>query len=327
MIITKTPVRISMGGGGTDLESYYSKHGGFLIGAAINKHIYITLTRMFEGNLQIKYSKTETVNSVDEIQHPTVRESLKLAKISNGLEITSIADVPSNSGLGTSSSFLVGLLRALHAHKNEHVTDYGIAEEACRIEIDILKEPIGKQDQYMASFGGIQCLEFDSKGHVTINPLKITHDVVEELEKNILLFYTGIKRSSSYVLSQQNRHLKEDREKVVEQLHSIKDIALRTKKCLEKGDAGAFGEMLHLHWNAKKKMSSRVSNPFIDKCYDLAVRNGAIGGKIMGAGGGGFFMFYCGDKKDKLRKALAREGLKEMYFRFDFEGSKVLLNL
>ena len=327
MIITRTPVRISMGGGGTDLQSYYSKHGGFLIGATINKYIYITLTKMFEGNLQVKYSKTETVNHVDEIQHPTIKEGLKLTNILSGVEITSIADVPSNSGLGTSSSFLVGLLRALHAYKNEHVTNYEIAEEACKIEIETLKEPIGKQDQYLASFGGMQCLEFDSKGHVTITPLKVTHDVVEELEKNIMLFYTGIKRSSSYVLSQQNRHLKEDKGNVVEQLHIIKDIALKTKKHLERGNARAFGEMLHLHWNTKKKMSNRVSNPFIDKCYSIAMKNGAIGGKIMGAGGGGFFMFYCDDKKDKLRKALIKQGLKEMYFRFDFEGSKVLLNL
>ncbi len=327
MIITRTPVRISMGGGGTDLQSYYSKYGGFLIGATINKYIYITLTKMFEGDLQVKYSKTETVKTVDELQHPTVRESLKLAKIYNGVEITSIADVPSNSGLGTSSSFLVGLLRALHAYKNEHVTNFEIAEEACKIEIEILKEPIGKQDQYLASFGGIQCLEFDKEGRVTMYPLKITHDVVEELEKNIALFYTGIRRPSSYVLSEQDKSVKEEKGNAVDCMHEIKNIALKTKKHLEDGNVNGFGEMLDLHWNAKKKMSNKVSNEFIDKCYNTAMGNGAIGGKIMGAGGGGFFMFYCDNKKDSLRKAMNMLGLKEMHFRFDFEGSKVLLNI
>ena len=327
MIITRTPVRISMGGGGTDLQSYYSKYGGFLIGATINKYIYITLTKMFEGNLQVKYSKTETVNHVDEIQHPTVRESLKLTKISNGIELTSIAEVPSNSGLGTSSSFLVGLLRALHAYKNEHVTNFEIAEEACKIEIDILKEPIGKQDQYMASFGGLQCLEFDRQGYVKITPLKVTHDVVEELEKNVVLFYTGIKRASSYVLSEQNKSMQEDNEKAVECIHELKEIAYKTKRYLEEGNVHAFGEMLDLHWNIKKKLSNKVSSNFIDDCYALARKNGAIGGKIMGAGGGGFFMFYCSERKDNLRKALTNAGLKEMHFRFDFEGSKVLLDI
>lgn len=327
MIITRTPVRISLGGGGTDLSSYYSKYGGFLIGATINKYIYITFTKMFEGNLQIKYSKTETVKNIDEIQHPTVRESLKLTNINKGIEITSIADVPSNCGLGTSSSFLVGLLRALHAYKKEHVTNYEIAEEACKIEIDILKEPIGKQDQYMASFGGLQCLEFDRQGYVIVTPLKITHDAVEELENNIILFYTGIRRPSSYVLSEQNKSMKEDNEKAVECMHKIKDIAFKTKKYLENGDVHAFGEMLDLHWNTKKGISNKVSNEFIDKCYKTAIKNGAIGGKIMGAGGGGFFMFYCDSKKDKLRKSLTKMGLREMYFRFDFEGSKVLLDI
>jgi len=327
MIITRTPVRISLGGGGTDLRSYYSKYGGFLIGAAINRYIYITLTKMFEGDLQIKYSKTETVKNIDEIQHPTVRESLKLANINHGIEITSIADIPSNSGLGTSSSFLVGLLRALHAYKKEHVTNYEIAEEACKIEIDILQEPIGKQDQYMASFGGLQCLEFDRQGHVTVTPLKVTHDVVEELEKNIVLFYTGIRRPSSYVLSEQNKSAMEDKSTTVESLHELKDIAIKTRKYLEEGNVRGFGELLDLHWNIKKKMSNKMSNEFLNKCYDIALQNGAIGGKIMGAGGGGFFMFYCDQKKDKLRASMTEMGLREMYFRIDFDGSKVVLDM
>ena len=327
MIITRTPVRISLGGGGTDLASYYSKYGGFLIGAAIDKYIYITQTKMFEGDLQIKYSKTETVKHIDEIQHPTVRESLKLANVTNGIEITSIADVPSNSGLGTSSSFLVGLLRALHAYKKEHVTSYEVAEEACKIEIDILKEPIGKQDQYMASFGGLQCLEFDREGRVIVTPLKVTHDVVEELEKNIVLFYTGVKRASSYVLSEQNKSIKEDNATAVDSLHELKEIALKTRKYLENGNVRGFGEILDRHWNIKKKISNKMSNEFIDKCYETALQNGAIGGKIMGAGGGGFFMFYCDQKKDKLRDVLTKMGLREMHYRFDFDGSKVLLDL
>ncbi|MBI1935313.1 galactokinase [Candidatus Woesearchaeota archaeon] len=326
MIITRTPVRISLGGGGTDLASYYSKHNGFLLAGAINKYIYVTLTKMFESGLQVKYSKTETVNNVDELQHPTVRESLRLFGITDGIEITSLADVPSNSGLGTSSSFLVGLLRAIHAHKREHITNHEIAEEACRIEINILKEPIGKQDQYMASFGGLKCLEFDSSGKVTVTPLKIARDALEELENNILLFYTGIRRPSSYVLSEQNKSVQESGN-AVDYLHKIKEIAIKTKKCLESGNTKGFGEMLDVHWNAKKKISSRVSNGFIDECYNAAIKSGAMGGKIMGAGGGGFFMFYCDGAKSGLRKAMAEKGLKEMRFGFDFEGSKVVLDI
>lgn len=326
MIITRTPVRISLGGGGTDLASYYSKYGGFLLASTINKYIYVTLTQMFESGIQIKYSKTETVNNVDDVQHPTVRESLRLSGITDGIEVTSLADVPSNSGLGTSSSFLVGLLRALHAHKREHVSNYEIAEEACKIEIDILKEPIGKQDQYMASFGGMQCLEFDRNGKVIVTPLKISRDAIDDFGKNVLLFYTGIRRPSSYVLSEQNKSLQEEGN-AVDCLHEIKEIAIKTKKYLESGNVKGFGEMLDVHWNVKKKMSSKASNSFIDECYEAAMKNGSIGGKIMGAGGGGFFMFYCDGSKASLRKAMAEKGLKEMPFGFDFEGSKVVLDI
>jgi len=326
MIISKTPVRISLGGGGTDLASYYSKYGGFLVAAGIDKYIYITINKMFEGGLQIKYSKTETVKRIDEIEHPTVKESLKLLKISNDIEITSIADIPSNSGLGTSSSFLVGLLRALHAYKRGHISAYDVAEEACKIEIDILKEPIGKQDQYMASFGSLQSLSFNKKGNVTVKELKMSRESKELLQQNILLFYTGIKRSSSFVLKDQNNSLQDKKVDVVECMHEIKNIGLRSKKYLESGDISAFGETLDDHWKVKKKMSTKISNPFIDKCYKIGMKNGAKGGKIMGAGGGGFFMFYCENNKKNLRKALSKEGLKEMFYHFDSHGSKIIMD-
>ncbi len=327
MIVTRTPVRIPLGGGGTDLPSYYTQYGGFLISAAIDKYIYITVNKRFEKSIRVSYSSTEIADSVDDIKHPIVREALRLLKIDSGIEITSIADVPSNTGLGSSSSFTVGLLNALHTYKNEKVNAKDLAEEACYIEIELLKEPIGKQDQYAAAFGGIICLEIDRLGSVKTIPLKLSEDSLDQLESNTLLFYTGIKRSASEVLGSQNKNASLNQEKVIQGMHQIKKIGLEIKEAFEKEDLETFGKLLDQHWQTKKTLSDKMTQDRIDQWYEVAKKNGALGGKLMGAGGGGFFMFYCNNGKNGFRKRMEQEELKEMRFRLDFEGSKVLVNI
>jgi D-glycero-alpha-D-manno-heptose-7-phosphate kinase len=327
MIVTRTPLRIPLGGGGTDLPSYYTQYGGFLISAAIDKYIYITLNKRFEKTIRLSYSLTEIVDSVEEIRHPIVKEALKLLKINSGIEITSIADVPSNTGLGTSSAFTVGLLNALHTYKNEKVNARDLAEEACYIEIELLKEPIGKQDQYLAAFGGIICLDIDRLGTVRVLPLKLSEDALDQLESNTLIFYTGIKRSASEVLGSQSKDASLNQDKVIQGMHEIKKIGLEIKECFENEDLERFGNLLDLHWQTKKTLSDKMSQERIDQWYEIARKHGALGGKLMGAGGGGFFMFYCNNGKNGLRKSMEQENLKEMRFRLDFEGSKVLINI
>lgn len=328
MIVTRTPVRIPLGGGGTDLPSYSSKYSGFLISAAIDKYTFITVNRRkLDRLIRASYSRTEIVDSADKIQHPLIREALKFVGIDGGIEITSIGDVPGGSGLGSSGSFTVGLLNALHTLKREHISRHDLAEEACRIEIDVLKEPIGKHDQYITALGGVICLDIDRTGHVSAFPARISEDVLEEFERSILLFYTGIGRKSSEVLAEQNRASNENDQGVIEGLHRIKEIGWEMKNVLEVGHLRRFGELLDIHWETKRRLSGKVSNDQIDRWYKIAKMNGALGGKIMGAGGGGFFMFYCqNDDKAKLREAMAKEGLIEMRFRFDFEGTKVMVN-
>jgi len=327
MIISKTPVRLPLGGGGTDLASYYSKFGGFFISAAIDKYNYIAVKKRFENGFRISYSKTEITDTVENIQQPIIREALKLLNINDYLEMVSIADVPGRSGLGGSSSYAVGVLNALHSFKRESVSRQTLAEEACHIEIDILKEPIGKQDQYVASFGGINCYEIERDSTVRVNPLAISSHSIAELEGNLLLFYTGIKRDASQILGRQKQDEEKGNKRVIETMHEIKKIGYQVRDSLAKGDIRSFGELLDIHWRTKKNLSEQVSNDRIDQLYEIARRNGAIGGKIMGAGGGGFFVFYSENGKETLRNAMAKEGLREVRFRFDFDGSKILLNL
>jgi D-glycero-alpha-D-manno-heptose-7-phosphate kinase len=327
MIVTRTPVRIPLGGGGTDLPSYYTQHGGFLTTAAIDKYIYVTVNRRFEPSFRISYSQTEICDSVDGIKHPIVREALKLLDLKGGIEITSIADVPSNTGLGTSSAFTVGLLNALHAYKREKVSAQELAEEACYIEIELLKGPIGKQDQYAAAYGGILTLKIDRLGNVEVQPIYLSEDTLDQLESNTLLFYTGIRRSASQVLSIQNKKTSANKQKTVESLHQIKKIGEKIKDAFESEKLEEFGKLLDFHWQTKKNLSKEISLDQIDKWYEMAKKNGALGGKIMGAGGGGFFMFYCNNGKNGFRKTMEKEKLNEMRFRIDFEGSKVLVNI
>lgn len=330
MIISRSPVRITLGGGGTDLPSYYSKYGGALIAAAIDKYTLVTAHTRFDDEIKLNYSQTEIVEKIEDIKHNIFREALKLLNINNRIELTSLSDMPSSSGLGTSSSFTIALLNALHTYKKEFVSQKQLAEEACHIEMDILKEPIGKQDQYISAFGGITYLEFEKDGTVKVEPVHMTEEARDELHHNIILFYTGIQRSASKILREQDEKSKKDENKTIDTLHEIKKVGLETKKAFEKGDVDKLGEYLDEHWNIKKRLSHGVSNTFIDECYDHAIKNGALGGKIMGAGGGGFFMFYHnGNNTEKTAfiKEMAKKGLKKMRYNFDFEGTKIVLNV
>ena len=317
-------MRISLGGGGTDLPSYYREHSGFVIAAAIDKYVYITLHSTFEQTLIVKYSKMERVQSVDQVQHPIVREALRLTGIDVPyLEITSMADIPAGSGLGSSGSFATALLKALHTYQKNLVHPEELAKQACQIEMDILKEPIGKQDQYIAAYGGITCFRFLPNDQVDAWPLKIDTDVLYNLEDNLLLFFTGFTRSASSILREQDeRSLRNDRE-MNANLHFIKDIGRESKEALEAGNLTQFAELMNVHWEHKKQRSANMSNDKINQWYELARRSGALGGKLIGAGGGGFLMFYAEDKV-RLRRAMREANLQEVRFRFDFEGTKVI---
>ena len=327
MIITRTPFRIPLGGGGTDLPSYYSKYGGFIFSAAIDKYMFISINQPIVDDLiRIKYSKSETVSSVGEVQHEIVREALRYLGFQNGIEVTSMADVPAGTGLGSSGAYTIGLLNGLHTLKRDSLPLQELAEEACRIEIDILKKPIGKHDQYIAAFGGLTCLEIRNDGSVKVCNGQISQSIIEELEKNILLFFTGISRDANEILSYQSKTAGYEDSRVADTLHRIKEIGYQIKEALKQGNLAKFGYLLDKHWQTKKNLSGKVSDAQIDRLYEKAKENGALGGKIMGAGGGGFFMFYCEEHRNRLRRAMAEEGLREMRYRFDFEGSKVLIN-
>jgi D-glycero-alpha-D-manno-heptose-7-phosphate kinase len=328
MILSRAPVRITLGGGGTDLKSYYSKYGGFLIAAAVDRYCSILASKRFYDSIRLSYSQMEIRDNVDQIEHRIFREALKFTGIEKGVELHSVSDVPANSGLGSSSSFTVALLNALHAYKREFITQKQLAEEACHIEIDVLGEPIGKQDQYIAAFGGITCLTFEKNGETIVEPLRMSDEALDQLESNLVFFFTGKERNSSEILSEQDEKSKVDDSKVIQNLHQIKEIGLQTRKHLERGDVNALGELLHVHWETKKKRSQKMSDPFIDECYEVARKRGAIGGKIMGAGGGGFFMFYCHNSdRPRLSRAMKEIGLKPARFHFDFEGAKILVNM
>lgn len=327
MILSRAPMRITLGGGGTDLESYYSKHGGFLIAAGINRYCTIQASRRFYDSIRLSYSEMEICDSVDEIKHRIFREALRTVNLKKRIELHSTADVPANSGLGSSSSFTVALLNALHTYKGDFINKRELAEEACSIEIEKLGEPIGKQDQYMAAFGGITCLTFDKNGNVLVEPLRINDEILDDLESNLLFFFSGKERSASEILWDQDQKSKHNDPAMEQNLHQVKEIGLKTREYLEKGNVDMLGELFHIHWETKKKRSPKISDPFIDECYETARRNGALGGKLMGAGGGGFFMFYCKNSaKVRVSEALKKMGLRRERFNFDWEGARILLN-
>ena len=321
MIITRSPLRISLGGGGTDLPSYYREHGGFVVAAAIDKYVYITLHQTFFEDLIIKYSQLERVRTLDEIQHPLIREALRLAdQKASYLEITSMSDIPAGTGLGSSGSFVTALLHALHTHTKTLVPKQQLAEQACYIEIERLGEPVGKQDQYIAAFGGITCFDFRSDDSVIVTPLKIGAEALANLEDNLVLFYTGYTRSASEILRDQDKRSRERERTMVENLHFIKTLGIESKNALEAGDLRRFAEIMHAHWEHKKQRSDAMSNSMINELYELARKNGALGGKLIGAGGGGFLMFYTEDKT-RLRHAMGEARVREVRMRFDFQGT------
>lgn len=324
MIITRSPLRISLGGGGTDLPSYYREHEGFLVAAAIDKYVYITLHQTFVQELIVKYSKLERVASVDQLEHPIIREAMKALQVgAPNLEITSMADIPGGTGLGSSGSFTTGLLRALHALKKNIIHPAELAEQACDIELNKLGEPIGKQDQYIAAIGGITAFTFRKDGRVEYRPCKISEETLFNLEDNLLLFFTGYSRSASAILKDQNDKSKKNDQAMLDNLHFTKELGYQSLETLERGDLGEFARLMDVHWQRKKARSSGMSNAHINEWYDHAMANGALGGKLIGAGGGGFLMFYAGDKT-RLRHAMREKGLTEVRFRFDFEGTKVV---
>lgn len=326
MVLTRSPLRISLGGGGTDLPSYYREHGGYLISAAIDKYVFVSVIRPFTPGIYLKYSRQEHVQKIEEVQHPIIRECLKMRSCDPPqIEITTLADIPAGTGLGSSGSFTTALLKALYAYERLFLHPADLARLACEVEIDRLKEPIGKQDQYIAAFGGVTCFTFSADDGVQAVPLKISAESLHDLEDNLLLFYTGQQRSASAILKDQDVKSRESDAEMISNLHHVKDLAVRSQRALEEGKCALFGEIMHEHWVNKKRRSQGMSNSRIDEWYELGRGNGAIGGKVVGAGGGGFLLFYAEDRA-RLRKAMAAAGLDEVRFRFDFEGTKVLLS-
>ncbi len=327
MIVSRAPVRFSLGGGGTDLPSYSREHGGFVVAAAVDKFVNVCVARRFQNNIRLAYTESEIVDHVDQIRHRIFKAALKMTGIERGLELHSLADVPANTGLGSSSSFTVALLNGLHAFKREFVPAEQLADEACRLEIDILQEPIGKQDQYIAAYGGVSAMTFHPDGSVDVERLPLRDEVIDDLEANLIIYYSGVERAASSVLKEQAKTITENKDAAVQRMHRIKELGHETKRILLAGETDTYGEMLHEHWTNKRKLASNMSGGVIDEHYEAARNAGAIGGKLMGAGGGGFFMFYvrAADRR-RVHDVLAARGLRPMRFRFDFDGARIMAN-
>jgi D-glycero-alpha-D-manno-heptose-7-phosphate kinase len=325
MILTRSPLRISLGGGGTDLQSYYGNYGGFFISAAIDKYVYLMINRMFKPGFLIKYSRLEEVKDINDIEHPIIRVVMrKYMPDESAIEIVSTADIPAGTGLGSSGSFTTALLKSVYSFNRLILPKQKLAEEACDIEINDLREPIGKQDQYIAAYGGITCFEIDTDGKVEVTPLQINEETRYDLEDNLLLFFTGYSRNASEVLKIQKESTINQDQAMIENLHFVKKLGIDSKKALEKGDIENFSGLMNVHWEHKKKRANTMSNNRINYLYELAIKNGALGGKLIGAGGGGFLMFYAANKK-LLRRTMRTEGLYEVRFRFDFSGTRSVL--
>ena len=326
MIFSRSPLRISIAGGGTDLPSYYRNNEGFLISAAINKYVYVAISKPFRPEISLKYSKIEKVNHVSDIEHPIIRETLKIFVKKDEkpqIEINSIADLPSGTGLGSSGSFTTALITSLKAFNREIIYKSELAELACEIEINKLGESIGKQDQYISAYGGINCFSFHKNDTVTVHSLDISHQTLLELEENLLLFFTGFSRQASSILKDQKNKTESFDKEMISNLDYVKEMGFRAKQLLVEGKTHEYGKLLHEHWENKKRRSKGMSNPLINKWYEVGLKNGAMGGKLVGAGGGGFLLFYTLNKT-KLRAAMSQEGLEEVHFNFDFEGAKII---
>jgi D-glycero-alpha-D-manno-heptose-7-phosphate kinase len=321
MIITKTPFRISFVGGGSDLEAFYSQHPGAVLSTSINQYMYISSHKYFEPNqIRVKYSQTETVEKIDDLNHPILKVVLEKFKL-NGIEISSIADIPGGTGMGSSSSFTVGLLHNLYTSIGQEVTKEELAREACSIEIELLKEPIGKQDQYAAAYGGMNVIRFETDGTTSVDPIDISTAAKEELESNLLMFYLGTQRKASDILTEQKKNTANADK--TETLKKMVDLVYDLQSSLESGRIGDMGKILHENWILKQQLASAITNPDINECYETALKNGATGGKLLGAGGGGFMLFYCPkDKHSQLINSLGK--LRRFDFSFEDKGSTVI---
>ena len=326
MIIARSPLRITLGGGGTDLASYYGSQEGFLVAAAIDKYVYVSVMRPFSPGIYLKYSSLEHVDKVADVKHRIIREALAMQNLDTPqIEVTTLADIPAGTGLGSSGSFTTALLKALYTHQRKIAHAQELAELACEIEINRLGDPIGKQDQFIAAFGGITCMTFHTDHRVTVEPLRLSRKTMFDLEDNLLLFFTGFNRTTAGILKDQHaRSLTGDAD-MLRNLNYVKALGYRSREALESGQLERFGQLMDEHWEHKKRRSDGISNPQIDKWYSLAMSNGAVGGKLVGAGGGGFLMFYAADR-GRLRQSMADAGLEEVRFRFDFEGTRVVLS-
>jgi len=328
MIVSRAPVRFSLGGGGTDLPAYASRFGGYVVSAAIDKYVYVCCNRRFYRDIRLSYSKTEIASDVGQIEHPIFREALRMLGIDSSVELVSVADLPANSGLGSSSSFTVALLNALHAYKREFVSSRQLAEEACHIEIDRLGEPVGRQDQYIAAFGGVTAFTFEPGGGVVAEPVPARDEVLTELEQSLVIVYSGIERPARVVLGEQQARLGALENGVVTRMHEIKAIGREVRDLLVKGDLDRYGELLHDHWQKKRKLTSNMTDALLDEIYESGRAAGAIGGKLMGAGGGGFFMFYVrpAERRRFVERTLA-EGRRVLRFSFDDAGARIVANV
>lgn len=323
MIISRTPFRVSFAGGGTDLKKFYREDYGAVVSTTINKYMYITVNSLscfYNHKIRISYSKTEIIDNVDEIQHPVVREALNLVGIDGGIEITSMADIPAGTGMGSSSSFTVGLLNALYAFQGKSVSPEQLAQEACKIEISLLKEPIGKQDQYAAAYGGLNYIQFNPGEDVFVNPLVSSRGIKDKFNNHLMMFYTGITRKANSILKRQNKNIESKKQ----DLKKMRELAIEIRKVLDGGkELDRVGEILHQGWLLKKELTSGISNDLIDGYYNKALEAGALGGKVLGAGGGGFILLYVSpQKQQKVREALM--DLKELSFRFEYQGSTII---
>ncbi len=327
MITTRTPFRVTLGGGGTDLPSYYEKYGGFIFSAGLDKYMFVSVNRPVTDELiRIKYSKSETVERLDQIEHPIAREALRMAGIEKGIEVSSIADISAGTGLGSSSCYAVGLLHALHVFKRDYVSLGTIAEEDFKLEAGVLGRPIGKQDPYLAAFGGLTVMEIGKDGGVKIRKANITDETIDALNRNMLIFFTGVSRSADEILNEQSSGVKNDKKDVIESMHFIKELGYEILEAMESGNVDEVGRLFDAHWQHKKKISTKMSNERFDQIYNTAKEHGALGGKISGAGGGGFFTFYVEKNHKKFKEVMRDLGLSEMRYRFDFEGSKVIVD-
>jgi len=324
MLIIRSPLRISIGGGGTDIPSYYKEKGSFFISAAINKYVYVTITKPFVKGIYLNYSKIERINEIEKIDHKIIKEVLKQELIENKIEISTLTDIPAKTGLGSSGSFSTALIKAMYSFNQKMIGRRELAEKACDIEINKLNQPSGKQDQYISVYGGISEFNINKKGVVKINNLKINNETRLELEDNLLLFFTGFSRNSSLILNEQNKKTINSNAQIIENLDYIKFLGKEIKKKLLKGNCSDFGKLMNEHWMYKLKRSKNMSNKTINEIYNFAMKNGAIGGKLIGAGGGGFLLFYT-NTPSRLRKAMNNKKLEEVRFKFDYEGVKQIL--